>query len=67
MVAKKPSLGDVMVKAHSTPNIPEPEAEQYLSDYELKHFDELMRQHKLNPKKMDDLMLRYEATLTRNQ
>lgn len=67
VVTKKPSLGDVMVKAHSTPNIPQPEDEGYLSDHELKHFDELMRHNRLNPTKMSDLVKRYEATLTRNQ
>ena len=67
IVTKKPSLGDVAVKANSVPNIPEPQEEQFLSDYELKNFDSLMRQHKMNPSKMDELVKKYEATLNRNR
>jgi hypothetical protein len=67
IVTKKPSLGDVVVKANSVPNIPEPQEEQFLSDYELKNFDSLMRQHRMNPAKMDELVKKYEATLNRNR
>ena len=65
VVTKKPSLGDVMVRANSVPNIPDPEETKYLSDYEVKNIDELMRRYRKEPEKMDDLIRRYEATLTR--
>ncbi len=67
IVTKKPSLGDVVVKANSVPNIPEPQEEQYLSDYELKNFDRLMRDNNKSPEKMDELVRKYEATLNRNR
>lgn len=67
IVTKKPSLGDVVVRANSVPNIPEPQEEQYLSDHELKNFDRLMRDNRMNPGKMDELVRKYEATLNRNR
>lgn len=65
IVTKKPSLGDVMVRANSTPNIPPPQEDEYLSDYELKNFDSLMRANKMDSDKMTELIRRYEATLRR--
>jgi len=67
VITKKPSLGDVMVKANSVPNIQQPQEEEYLSDYEMKNFDSLMRTNNRDSKKIDELVRKYEATLTRNK
>lgn len=62
---KKPKLGDMVQSARSNTAVAEPKEVDYYSEEEMSHIDETMRKNSHDPKKLDEIVAKYERTFAK--